>query len=94
MSDRISFIAFKAEAVPQAPKAIQDFVGDFFQPREIFGVACLVAVSAVWKSPWNGLDGVENRLYHEGLSEDELGECGIWTWFENHPELVFKFDWS
>jgi hypothetical protein len=44
-----------------------------------------------YKSPWVCMVDSD---YKEGLSKDELEDGGVFAWFENHPEVVFKYYWS
>jgi len=91
MSEGITFYAFKKEALPTAPPAVRKFIEDFYEEKDVFGISCLVAVSTDYKSPWNAMEDAD---YEEGLSEDELASCGVFTWLSNHPEAVFEYSWS
>lgn len=91
MSEIISFYAIRKDAVNSAPKAIQEFVKDYFEERIIFGIPCLVAVQSGDKSPWCEM---RDEDYKDGLTDDELQDCGVFTWLSNHPEVVFDYCWS
>ncbi|MFA5999414.1 MAG: hypothetical protein WC783_00335 [Candidatus Paceibacterota bacterium] len=65
---------------------------DFFEERNIFGVPCYVAVDCESKSPWMYMD---DEKYTEGLTDEDMSECGVFTWFKNHTENdVFEYYWS
>jgi hypothetical protein len=92
MSANVSFYAIKKEGLESAPKAVRDFVGEFFQPQEIFGTSCFVAASCSGcKQPWVWMHVGQ---YTEGLSQEEIEDCGVFSWFDNHPEVVFRYSWS
>lgn len=91
MSLGLSFYAIKKEGLKDAPKAIKDFVKDFFEEEDVFGIHCYVAIDCDDKSPWGDMDDED---YAEGLSKEELEGCGVFDWFTNHPEIVFHYYWS
>lgn len=91
MGTSIEFIAIKKEFAEKMPQAIKKFVKDFFEEKTIFGIECYVAVGSDYKASWIEYDEEE---YKDGLTEDEINDCGVWTWFDNHPEYVFKYYWS
>jgi len=92
MSDIYCFIAVKEEAREQAPESVKRALDDFFERRDIFGGKFYVAINSDHRSPWK--DRIDDPRYYEGLSQDERDNCGIFTWFDNHPDLVFQYDWS
>jgi hypothetical protein len=91
MSEMITFYAIREEDLAKTPKAVKDFVQDFFERKEIFGTPCFVAAGATYKAPWACMNKNE---YVDGLSEVELNNCGIFTWIENHPDIIFVYSWS
>src|SRR3989344_4704823 len=94
MGDGITFIAVRKLDLQEIPEAIKNFVEDFLEPRNIFGIECLVGAGADFKAPWIEMSEHEDpERYHRGLSQEEIDDCGVFTWFENHPELVFEYYW-
>lgn len=92
MAAMISFYAIKKEGLENAPKGVQDFVDTFFVEKDVFGIPCFVAANcSECKSPWANMNDEE---YSDGLSEKELNDCGVFTWLDNHPEIVFQYNWS
>lgn len=37
---------------------------------------------------------MDKKEYKEGLTDEELRDDGIFTWFNNHPEYIFYHSWS
>lgn len=91
MSVGLTFYAVRKDALPSAPAGVRKFIDDFFEEREILGIPCMVAISSTDKSPWYEMDDKE---YEEGLTEEEEGDCGVFSWLNNHPEAVFEYYWS
>lgn len=87
----LDFYAIKVEALESAPPCIKQFVDDFFVDREIFGIPCAVAMDCDLKAPWIDRDDED---YLEGLTEEEINDNGVFSWFDNHPEVVFNYHWS
>ena len=92
MSEGFSFYAVKKELLHTTPKGVQEFVKDFFEQKEIFGTECYVAIEGEYKYPWYGHE--DDKEYQEGLNRKEIEDCGIFSWFNNHPEIVFEYFWS
>ena len=92
MSDSLTFRAIRKDALSTAPGAVQKFAEDFCTEKEIFGIPCMVVISSSeGKSPYHFM---EDEDYEEGLSEEEIKDCGVFSWFNNHPEAVFEYRWS
>jgi len=92
MSEGFSFYAVKKDLLPSAPKGVKQFIEDFFEEKEIFGIICYVAIESSYKYPWFGYDDEED--YHKGLTKEEIDAYGVFTWFEKHPEIVFEYYWE
>ena len=89
----LDFYAIKTEALGSVPPGIKRFIDSFFQEREIFGIPCVVTLGCGSKSPWDDMDYDDND-YLEGLTEDEIENDGVFSWFRNHPEIVFNYNWD
>lgn len=91
MGDMLEFYAIKVESREKAPEGVKNFIDDFFKPANVLGIDCYVAISSDHKSPWRFMDHSE---YKKGLSNEELRDRGVFTWMDNHPELIFRYKWS
>ena len=91
MGEGLSFIAIRKDKAEEAPEAVKKFTKDFCTTDIIFGIECYVAIGSDYgKCAWYDMHDEE---YQEGLTQDEIDDCGIWTWFDNNPEIVFNYDW-
>jgi hypothetical protein len=92
MGARITFMAIRKNDLPKTPIAVQNFVSDFFKEQKIWGEDCYVVIECDnCKSPYAYMNDDD---YTEGLTEEELTDHGIFTWIDNHPELIFEYSWS
>ena len=87
----INFYAVRKDKLFACPHGVRKFILKFFEEKVIFDQVCFVALSGEYKEPW--LD-VEDPEYEVGLTEREKNDCGVWTYFDNHPEIVFQYRWS
>lgn len=91
MGMSIYFYAVKIEELGKAPKGVQNFVRDFFVEKEIFGIRCMVAIGTDYdKSQLYGANA-EDEIYCEGLDQQAMEDAKVYTWFDKHPEAVFKY---
>lgn len=91
MSYGITFVAIRKDELNEYPKAIQKWCNSYCEEKTIFGVECFVAIGYdEHKVAWIEM---QDEDFEEGLTQEELNDCGIWTWFQNHLDVVFYYYW-
>lgn len=90
MGENLQFYAIYKKDLEKLPEGVKKFFKDFFEEKMFFGEECLVALSSGDKSPWCLMED----KYSEGLDEEEINDCGIFSWIEKNPEIIFNYNWS
>lgn len=88
---QMTFYAIPVELVENAPIAVQKFCQDFFEEKKVFGKPCFVAISSDFKSPWIDMDDDE---YLEGLTQEQIDDCGVFSWIDHHNQDFFEYSFS
>jgi len=91
MGEGFDFYAVRKDKIGEAPKGVKKFIDDFFEEKTIFGIECFVAIGSDYKAPWIA---AEDKNYHKGLTQAEINDCGVYSWFRNHPEYVYIHHWQ
>lgn len=94
MGTNINVYIIKAGDWNLLPGGIKSFVNDFFEKKKMFGEEYYICLGEDYKAPYLCVNGDEWKKYERGLSEEERDDCGVFSWFDNHPGIVFNYVWG
>jgi|GEM_PF-1556145 len=102
-----SFMLVRADKLDKTPKAFQDYVRNFFVPKNVFGIECFVAIEALSVQIWDGsgrrkqpngvapCHSVDVDQYKDGLPEGKTLSEWIREQARKHNILLsFNTSWD